>query len=156
MKELLMYQRQDSDILIPIFAETIHAGFESPGADYEEERIDLNAYVTNYPAATFYARVVGECMTGSGIFPDDILVVDRSLNPVNGDIVVGTMQGDFILRSYYKRKGIEYLMPDSPDFKPILRSEATTFEIWGVVPHSILNQRKRIADRISRFEHVLR
>lgn len=156
MKELLLYHRGASDTLIPLFAEKIHAGFESPAADYEEEKIDLNAYVTKYPHATFYARVVGECMIDSGIYPEDILVVDRSLTAGNGDIVVGTLDGDFILRAYYAREGKEYLMPDSPYFKPIQRSESTNFEIWGVVPHSILDQRRRISDRINRFEQLLR
>lgn len=156
MKELLLYQKEASETLIPLFAEKIHAGFESPAADYEEERIDLNAYVTKYPHATFYARVTGDCMTGSGIFPDDILVVDRSLTIGNGDIVVGILDGDFILRAYYKKDGKEYLMPDNSNFKPIEQSETTHFEIWGVVPHSVLDQRRRISDRVNRFEQLLR
>lgn len=151
-----MYHRGSSETLVPLFAEKIHAGFESPAADYEEERIDLNAYVTKYPDATFYARVTGECMVGSGIFPDDILVVDRSLTPGIGDIVVGILDGDFILRAYYKKDGKEYLMPDSVYFKPIQQNESTHFEIWGVVPHSILDQRRRISDRVNRFEQLLR
>jgi len=156
MKELLLYHRGKSDVLVPLFGERIHAGFESPAADYEEEKIDLNAYVSKYPDATFYARVTGECMIGSGIYPDDILVVDRSLTPASGDIVVGILDGDFILRAYFKSQGKEYLMPDSRYYKPIVRNESTQFEIWGVVPHSILDQRRRISDRINRLEQLLR
>ena len=156
MKELLIYQKGESEILVPLYLEKIHAGFESPAADYEEEKIDLNAYVSKYPYATFYARVVGECMTGSGIYPDDLLVVDKSLTPITGDIVVGILDGEFILRSYFKKGGKEFLMPDSPYYKPIERNEATQFEIWGVVPHSILDQRRRISARINRFEQLLR
>jgi len=65
--------------LIPLFSDKVHAGFESPAADYEEARIDLNDYVSKYPEATFFAKVEGDCMIGSGIFPDDLLVVDRSI-----------------------------------------------------------------------------
>jgi DNA polymerase V len=155
MKELLLYQKGESNILIPLFHDSIHAGFESPAADYEEERIDLNNYVTKYPAATFYARVVGDCMTGSGIYPDDLLVVDRSLDVCNGDIVVGILDSEFILRAYFKTEKKEYLMPDNMCYKVIERTPTTEFEIWGVVPHSILNQRKRISARLARFNQFL-
>ncbi|WP_316834388.1 translesion error-prone DNA polymerase V autoproteolytic subunit [Pedobacter nutrimenti] len=156
MKELLIYQKGESTELRPLPAEQIHAGFEYPAADYEEERIDLNAYVSKDSHTTFYARVVGECMTGSGIYPDDLLVVDRSLTPIQGDIVVGILENEFILRAYFKKNSKEYLMPDSPYYKPIERNDSTQFEIWGVVPHVILDQRRRTSARINRFEQLLR
>ena len=155
MKEITLYQRGTAETLIPLYAEAIHAGFESPAADYEEARIDLNDYVSKYPAATFFARVTGECMTGSGIYPNDLLVVDKSLSPQQGDIVVGIIDNEFILRSYYKENGKEYLMPDNNYFKPIERTDASQFEIWGVVPHSVLDQRRRNSARISRFQYRL-
>lgn len=87
MKRLLIYKRDEGQgTLIPLFAEKIHVGFESLAVDYEEERIDLNEYITAYPEATFFARVTGECLVGSGIFPDDLLVVDKSLTQSSGDI----------------------------------------------------------------------
>jgi DNA polymerase V len=156
MKELKIFTRGTAETLIPLFAEAIHAGFESPAADYEEASIELNAYVSNYPEATFFARVTGECMIGSGIYPNDLLVVDRSLTPGLGDIVVGIIENEFILRSYYHKAGKEYLMPDNKYFKPIERNELTPFEIWGVVPHSVLDQRRRNGARINRFEQLLR
>ena len=152
----MLYQRGASEILIPLYHENIHAGFESPAADYEEESIDLNAYVTKYPHATFYARVVGDCMTGSGIYAGDLLVVDRSLTPSNGDVVVGILDNDFILRSYYKSGTREYLMPDNIAYQPITCNSTTKFEIWGVVPYTILDQKKRIHDRLDRLEQFLR
>lgn len=156
MKELLLYGRDKSSRLVPLYQERIHAGFESPAADYEEEKIDLNDYVSKYPHATFYARVVGECMIGSGIYPDDLLVVDRSLTPSSGDIVVGILENEFILRAYFRTGSRELLMPDNKHYEPIERNESTQFEIWGVVPHSILDQRRRIGDRIDRFKQLLR
>ena len=157
MKEILIYERgKGRGTLMPLFAEKIHAGFESPAADYEEAKIDLNDYVTKYPEATFFARVTGECMVGSGIYPDDLLVVDKSLTPSSGDIVVGIIDNEFILRAYFKKGQKEYLMPDNTYFKPIERNETTHFEIWGVVPHSILDQRRRNSARINRFEQLLR
>ena len=156
MKEITLYERGTAKTLIPLYTEAIHAGFESPAADYEEARIDLNDYVSHYPEATFFARVTGECMIGSGIFPNDLLVVDRSLTPNQGDIVVGIIDNEFILRSYYRKGDKEYLMPDNRYFKPIEKNDSTHFEIWGVVPHSVLDQRRRNSARINRFEQLLR
>ena len=156
MEEIKLFKRGSATTLIPLSNDAIHAGFKSPAADYQEAMIDLNDYVTNYPAPTFFARVTGECMIGSGIYPNDLLVVDRSLDAKSGDIVVGIIENEFILRSYYKYNGKEFLMPDNMYFKPIERSDASQFEIWGVVPHSVLDQRRRNATRASRFEARLR
>ncbi|WP_276088066.1 translesion error-prone DNA polymerase V autoproteolytic subunit [Pedobacter sp. JY14-1] len=156
MKELELYRKGTAPTLAPLYDEAIHAGSESPAVDNKEARIDVNDYVTRYPDATFFARVKGECMIGSGIFPDDLLVVDRSLTPSHGDIVVGVLDNEFILRCYYTVSGKEYLMPDNQYFKPIERTESTHFEIWGVVPHTILDQRRRNHARINRIDSRFR
>lgn len=156
MKDIILYRKGSAATLIPLFAEKIHAGFESPAADYEEASIDLNDYVSKYPEATFFARVEGDCMVGSGIFPDDMLVVDRSLTEQNGDVVVGEINGEFVLRSYFKQGNRVFLMPDNKFYKPIELNEDTQFAIWGVVPHTIYNQRRRNSARINRFEQFLR
>lgn len=151
-----LYFLEKSKVLIPLFGEAIHAGFESPATDYEESRIDLNSYLTKYPEATFYARVTGDCMTGSGIFDGDLLVVDRSLKPRNGDVVVGVMDGEFILRVFFKTGDQVYLMPDNPRYHPIAITAESHFEIWGVVPHTILNQASQRHVRLNRLQQLLR
>nr|WP_068891231.1 translesion error-prone DNA polymerase V autoproteolytic subunit [Pedobacter panaciterrae] len=156
MKEITLFRRGTAKTLIPLFSDRIHAGFESPAADYEEASIDLNDYVSRYPEATFFAKVEGDCMIGSGIYPDDMLVVDRSLNPQKGDVVVGTLNGDFVLRSYFTKGCQVFLMPDNKHYKPIELNATTQFEIWGVVPHTIYNQRRRNSARVNRFEQLLR
>ncbi len=155
--EVSLFEREsESTIIRPLFSETIHAGFESPATDYEEERIDLNEYVSNYKHATFYARVEGTCMTGSGIHPNDLLVVDRSLVAQSGDVVVGKLNNEFILRVLLKHEGKTYLMPDNADYEPICIVPEMEFQIWGVVPHTILNQRIRKYVRIDRLQQLLR
>ena len=155
--EVTIYKKKPgTTALIPLVGSTIHAGFESPAADYEEESIDLNEHVSKHPYATFYAKCKGDCMNGSGIYNDDLLVVDKSLKPTNGDIVVGMMDGEFILRAYLRIGNDEYLMPDNIKYKPIKRSETTQFEIWGVVPHSVLDQRRRRNVRVDRLQQLLR
>jgi len=156
MKEITLYERGSAATLIPLFLDKVHAGFESPAADYEEARIDLNDYVSKYPEATFFAKVEGDCMVGSGIFPDDLLVVDRSLTPEQGDVVVGILNGEFVLRCYFNKENKVYLMPDNKLYKPIELTETTVFQIWGVVPHTVYNQRRRNFARTNRFEQLLR
>lgn len=78
----------------------IHAAFESPGTDYEKERISLDEYVTEYPNAVYYIKVEGDCLEYSGIESNDLLVVYQSLTPVNGDIIIGVFNGDHLLADY--------------------------------------------------------
>ena len=74
---------------IPLFLERVSAGFPSPAEDYVEKTLDLNELCVQHPAATFFVRVQGESMIDAGIFPDDVLVVDRSLHAQHGDIIIG-------------------------------------------------------------------
>ncbi len=144
----------------PLAGFCIHAGFESPGTDYEEERISLDEYVSKYPTAVYYIKVKGDCMEGSGIFEDDLLVVDRSLNKTvqSGDIIVGVLDGEFILAVYVQNNGKQYLVTDNPrkDYPPYEINEFTSFQIEGVVPHSILNQKNRKHVRANRLQQLLR
>src|SRR5690554_3226694 len=156
MDKVRVYKRGAGRFLLPLAGERIHAGFESPATDYEEDRIDLNDYVTDYPEATFYARVSGDCMTGSGIHDGDLLVVNRSMRPSNGDVVVGVLDGEFILRVYFSEKGQIYLLADNPDYQPIQITPETAFQVWGVVPHTVLDQNKRRHVRLDRLQQLLR
>ncbi|RZK33216.1 MAG: translesion error-prone DNA polymerase V autoproteolytic subunit [Hymenobacter sp.] len=152
-----MYEvERGGNSLILLASGTVHAGFESPAADYEEERINLNEYVSNYPNATFYIKVEGDCMNGSGIYSGDLLVVDRSLAVKEGDIIVAALDGDFVLRIYIKKDSKIILMPDNPNYDPIIISEFMKFEVWGVVPHTILNQIQQRNVRLDRLQQFLR
>jgi DNA polymerase V len=73
---------------LPLFSGKVAAGFPSPADDYVEKTLDLNELLVKKPAATFFARAQGESMLGAGIHPNDILVVDRSIEPVPGKIVI--------------------------------------------------------------------
>ncbi len=153
---VLIFKKRKSKRLTPIFGERIHAGFESPASDYEEARIDLNDYVTSYPEATFYAKVMGNCMEGSYIFDGDLLVVNRSLIAENGDIVVGMVNGEFILRGYIMYLNDHYLVADHPGYSPIKQDPDNPFQIWGVVTHTIFNQKQKRNVRTHRLQQFLR
>lgn len=122
---------------ISFFEEGAYAGFPSPAADYLEKKLDLNEYIVKHPAATFFVRVSGDSMIEAGIYPQDILVVDRAETVKNGKIVVALYNGAFTVKRFVSGpKGI-ILQPANPKYAPILVSEEDDFQIWGVVTYVI-------------------
>jgi DNA polymerase V len=102
----------------------------------------LNELMIKHPISTYYLRVDGDSMTGAGIATGDIVVVDKSLEPKTGDIVVAAVDGDFTLK-YLKRHGQEaWLVAAHPDYPPIALHEATDAQLWGVVTYTIHQTRK--------------
>ena len=140
---------------IPLAGWVIHASFESPATDYEEDRISLDEYVTIHPEAVFYIRVIGDCMIDSGINGGDLLIVDRSLTPLNGDVIIGVLNGEHIIACYIEHEGNRFLIPDNPAYEPIKIEEFTEFSIEGVVPHTLLNQRNQSSVRANRLQQFL-
>ncbi len=118
----------------PLFLSRVRAGFPSPADDYVEERIDLNDHLVKHPAATFFLRVKGHSMTGAGIFDNDLVVVDRSLEPVDGAVVIAVIDGELTVKrlALLSDGGVE-LRPEHSDFPVIRVSEFQDLAIWGVV-----------------------
>lgn len=131
-----------SSLSLPYADNGIQAGFPSPAQDYINESIDLNREIVRHPAATFYGRVEGDSMTGEGIDTGDILVIDRSLEPVDGDLVVCCLDSEFTLKRIKLEKNRVWLIPSNETFDPILVTPGCDFEIWGVVTYTIKNNRR--------------
>ena len=132
-----------SHLFRPISESTIRAGFPSPGQDDVNSSIDLNKYLIKHPAATFFARVEGLSMSGEGIDEGDLLIIDRSLNPENGDLAVCSIDGDFTLKRIQILYGGKIrLIPSNPEFKPIDISADDEFSIWGIVTATIKQNRR--------------
>ena len=106
------------------------------------EAIDLNRELIPHPATTFYARCVGESMKDCGINDGDLLVIDKSIEPAEGDIVVAFIDGDFTLKRIHidKSQDCLFLMPENSDFTPIKVTEENDFMVWGVVTYNIKKQ----------------
>lgn len=122
---------------LPLFFTHISAGFPSPADDYIEKKLDLNDLVIQHPTATFFVRVEGESMCGAGIVSGDILVVDRSLQPTNGKIVVAVLDGEFtVKRIAISPKGIT-LLPENGSYPAIEVGSQSDFQVWGVVTYVI-------------------
>ena len=79
-------------------APTIKAGFPSPADDYLHDSLDFNRDMIKNPEATFYGRVSGDSMIEAGICDGDIAVIDRSLQPLDGDVIVAFVNGEFTIK----------------------------------------------------------
>lgn len=120
------------------FIETaISAGFPSPAQDYMEGSIDFNKELIRNPSATFCAKVSGNSMIGEGIEDGDILVIDRSLRPFDGKIVVSFIDGEFTLKKLRIDVSGVWLQPANPDYPVIRIEEESNFQVWGVVTYVI-------------------
>ncbi|MGL6227324.1 MAG: LexA family protein [Thermoguttaceae bacterium] len=124
-------------IVRPVALETIPAGFPSPAENSVGEHLDLSGYLVARPESTFFMRVSGDSMIGAGIFDGDLLIVDRSLVPSSGDIVIAILNGELtVKRLFIDRQRIE-LRPENHQFRVIRLTDESALEIWGVVTSSI-------------------
>ncbi|RYF21370.1 MAG: translesion error-prone DNA polymerase V autoproteolytic subunit [Oxalobacteraceae bacterium] len=134
MLEPVLLSRVQSSLPVPLLGRLIPAGFPSPADDYLEGEIDLATFLIERPSATFTMRVSGHSMTGAGIMDGDYLIVDRSVEPQNGHIVVATCNGDFtVKRLQFISRTRAVLKAENPDYPLFEICEETPAEIWGVV-----------------------
>ena len=124
-------------LALPFFATAVQAGFPSPADDYLEGALDLNEHLIRRPAATFFLRVLGDSMTGAGIHSGDLLIVDRSVHPADGRIVIAVVDGELTVKRLSRRRGRVRLMPENPRYRPIEIRDGQDLQIWGVVLHVI-------------------
>jgi DNA polymerase V len=133
-----IFNPQDVEaVALPLFEGNVPAGFPSPAADYEESSLDLNKYLVKNPAATYFVRVSGESMTGAGIFPGDMLIVDRSLDAKNGSVVIAALDGELMVKRIRIKGSHVSLASENERYKPIDVSGQEDFAIWGVVTNVI-------------------
>jgi len=128
---------QSNPMLLHVCGWTVHAGFPSPAADHAQKRIDINEHLVRNKAATFLFKVKGDSMTGVGIYANDMLVVDRSIEPKHNNIVLAVVNNDFTVKRFYKRGGVVKLVAENPLYPPIVIKEADDFTVWGVVTFNL-------------------
>lgn len=130
-----------SRLELPLFVSKVSAGFPSPAQDYVEQTLDLNELCIKRPAATFFVRVDGDSMIDAGIFSNDILIVDRSIKPAHGDVVVAQVNGEFTVKELCLRPTL-MLVPRNTSFEPISFADDSELQIFGVVTN-VLRQMNR-------------
>jgi DNA polymerase V len=118
----------------PLYAPVaVPAGFPSPAQDYFHGRIDLNDHLIKDRASTFLVRVSGHSMDGAGISDGDELVVDRSLTPVDGNVVVAILDGELTIKRLRIERGRVRLAAENPDYTDIVIPDICDLTVWGVV-----------------------
>lgn len=120
-------------VFIPLGAAKVSAGFPSPAADYEDKRLDINEYLIRNPVSTFFFPVKGDSMQGAEIFDGEILVVDRSIKPAHGDIVVAFVDGERLVKRLYHRNSRVALVAENPAYPALHIQGEMELMIWGVV-----------------------
>lgn len=121
-------------------APNIKAGFPSPADDYLRDSLDFNRDLIKNPEATFYGRVSGDSMRDAGINEGDIAVIDRSLQPTDGDVIVAYVNEEFTIKYLdltHKEEGYIELQPANTDYSPIRIDSTDNFRVWGVVVWTI-------------------
>lgn len=122
---------------IPLYTSNVPAGFPSPANDEIEQHLDLNEYLIPHPAATYFVRAKGHSMQGIGIDDGDLLVVDRSLDPYDGAIVIAAVDSEFTVKRVKLKSKEIWLLPENPNYEPIKVSGESSLEIWGVVKNIV-------------------
>lgn len=129
--------KKQKNIKLPLYATKVKAGFPSPADEEIEKKLDLNKYIIEHPNSTFYVKVTGDSMRGAGIFPDDIIVIDRSKEACDKSIILAIVDGEFTVKRLRKSDKRIYLQPENTDYEIIEIREGTDFEVWGVVTYVI-------------------
>jgi len=127
----------DSLVLLPLFSNSISAGFPSPADDHLEAHLDLNRYLITQPASTFFMRFEGEPMLESVLQHGDLLIVDRSVDPSDSKIVVAAINGELVVRRVRQNRRQMRLLSENPNCPTIYITKDTEFQIWGVVTHAV-------------------
>lgn len=112
---------------------SVAAGFPSPAEQYLEPPLDLNELLVKRPAATFFVRVQGDSMIGLGIQDGDILVVDRSLRPASGDVIIASVDGDFTVKTFRRDKRGVRLEPANEAYPTIVIAPGRQLDYFGKV-----------------------
>ena len=145
MKNLTILNSEFSKELELQLAPSIKAGFPSPAEDYRHDSLDFNRDLIRHPETTFYGRVDGDSMIDAGICDGDIAVIDRSVEPSDGDVIVGYVNEEFTIKFLdlkHKDEGFIELRPANKNYKPIRINADDDFEVWGVVVWTIKNWHK--------------
>jgi len=138
-----MTKEKKKDIKPPLMESCVMAGFPSPAEQYVEQALDLNELLVKHPAGTFFVRAAGDSMLQAGILPGDILVVDRTLEPIDGSIVIAAVDGEFTVKHINFDGNSVRLVAANPEYQPIMIEDGSELRLFGVITATIHQFDKR-------------
>ena len=121
---------------LPLFADRVSCGVPNPCSTFSDHSIDLNQLCVRSPASTFFVRASGDSMRDKGILDGDLLIIDRSVSAVDGDIVLAVLDGEFTVKCL-QTKPCPALVPANPAYSTIYLTEEMDFQVWGVVTFAL-------------------
>lgn len=133
----ILIPSDDLKLPLPLFLESVSAGFPSPADDYIEGKLDLNEYLVLNKLSTFFVRVTGDSMKNVGIYSGDLLIVDRSLQAKEGSIVIAIINGDLLVKRIHHENSKLYLLPENKQYQQLEVTQDMNFDIWGVVTNVV-------------------
>lgn len=131
--QLLAVPLVESRLAIPFYTWRVPAGFPSPAEEHLGDTLDLNALLIKRPAATFFVRISGDSLQGAGIQDGDILVVDRSIKPRSGHVVIAIVDGDMTAKILERNSSGVRLLPANPRYPVLELKDGQELDVWGVV-----------------------
>ena len=127
----------DKKVWLDVCGWKVPAGFASPAGDHTRKRIDLNDHLIRNGDATFIFKVKGDSMIDIGIYEGDALLIDRSIEPRHGNIVLAVLNNEFTVKRLHKRAGVIKLVPENPRYPTLTVKEGEEFNVWGVVTYNL-------------------
>ncbi|WP_412070607.1 LexA family protein [Rubrivirga sp. IMCC43871] len=118
---------------LPLVLSRVSAGFPSPADDYVEGHLDLHELTGALSPSCYWMRAEGESMTGAGILSGDLLLVDRAIEPANGDVVVASIDGELTVKRFLRRGRRTALLAANPHYPTIELREGQELVVWGAV-----------------------
>lgn len=137
IEQVMSYLRESTSYVIPLYSNKVSAGFPSPADDYLECKLDLNHHLIKHPSATFFLTVSGDSMKNAGIHSGDMLVVDKSIEPTDGKIIIAAIDGELTVKRLSLLKGRVTLVPENPNYPDMDITDSQDLVIWGVVTYVI-------------------
>lgn len=131
--DIKAFLHNENTSFLPLYSSKVQAGFPSPADDYIERYLDLNAEYIKHPSATFLVKATGDSMVDVGIYSGDVLVVDKSLEAVDGKIVIAAINGELTVKRLSRKNGRVQLLPANSKYKPIDITDEQDVVVWGVV-----------------------
>ena len=128
-----------TSIHLPFVESGISAGFPSPADDFLDASIDLNKEFVKNPSTTFYGRVRGDSMINAGLNEGDLLIIDKSLEPIDNKIAVCFIDGEFTVKRIKIEKEVVWLIAENEKYQPIKVTADNDFVIWRIVTTVIKN-----------------
>ena len=124
-------------IRLPLGSFKVPAGFPSPAADHLEKEISLDQLLNIRAPHVYLVSIDGDSMRGAGIYSGDVAVVDRSLEPVHGDVVVALLNNDPICKRLCLREKSVILQSENPKYPDRHVLEGDDLSIWGVITYTV-------------------